>query len=115
MRIEGQEFIDQDVEIDGKKFVNCRFIGKSILIYRGGPVPDFPGCEMDPTVQIAYHDAAKRTIELLVYLAGSGAQDMVSGLIEMLMRASGLYDRLQEQIGEIVRQRLAAAKEDPSP
>ena len=53
----------EPVDVDGNRFVNCRFENTQ-LRYGGGMLPNFENCHFE-NVGWYFHDAALRTIQLL--------------------------------------------------
>lgn len=63
----GAEFRpQQEVQLDGIRFSECRFDG-AVLIYLGGPPPKFENCSFSG-VDLAFGGAAKDTIATLQWL-----------------------------------------------
>ena len=77
MNYEGQQ-LSGLVELDGNRFVRCRF-NDATLVYRGGPAPILTDCCFDPA-QIQFQDAAANTVSLLSAMARpeSGLRYMVA-------------------------------------
>ncbi|WP_022681622.1 hypothetical protein [Sphingobium bisphenolivorans] len=66
MIYEGQQ-LSGNVELDGNRFIKCRF-EHATLIYRGGEPPQLSECVFDPA-QIEFQNAAANTVRLLGAMA----------------------------------------------
>lgn len=64
--VQGRQFKNESVEIDGKKFVSCTFDGCS-LVYAGGDVEFGIGCTAQ-NCRPMFSGAAARTVRLLQVL-----------------------------------------------
>ena len=74
----GREFNGAKEHLDGNTYTQCTFTD-STLIYRGGAIPIFTGCEFDRCVW-GWEDGAGRTLEflrLVRHSMGSGGKQLV--------------------------------------
>lgn len=79
-RVEGKEFSDCALELDGRFFVNCRFT-RCKITYAGGVVPMFDGGTFD-SCSFEFTEAAERTIHMLGRLYKKGASGIVEGIFD---------------------------------
>ena len=71
MKIEGQTFQAERELIDGNEYVDCRFVG-TILVYRGGDLPDFTNCTFN-NYRVEFENAALNTLIMLQAMATPGS------------------------------------------
>jgi hypothetical protein len=85
--IDGETFLKSTVEIDGKFFKNCKLL-QSTLVYRGGDLPSFVGCEIG-NCTFKFEDSALRTLRFLNSMYGGGMKDVVDDFIKAIKQPSG--------------------------
>jgi hypothetical protein len=81
MRFEGQSFVGQTLELDGRHYLRCT-IRDCILLYRGTTDILLEQCALQDN-EFRYMDAAARTIQALqgIALAGPSGLDHVLKLV----------------------------------
>jgi hypothetical protein len=78
---------DEDVDVDGKTFKNCRFVG-SRIIYEGGEVPKFTNCIFE-RCQWVFDGPAENTIQYFALLyngLGPGGHELIEGIFDSIRR-----------------------------
>lgn len=73
--IRDREFRREDIELDGKTFIKCKFT-QCDLIYSGGDVPSLIGCQFNAT-NFRFKESAERTIQLLALFHQGGLASVV--------------------------------------
>jgi len=74
------QILTGEVEIDGRRFVNCRLEGVQ-LRYSGGDLPVFENCEVADNISWYFQGPALRTIQLLQAQNHQGAaQPLIDAL-----------------------------------
>lgn len=79
----GDSFSDQVIVVDGKNFGDCKF-SRCHLVYKGGAIPKFNGCQIDDCLWV-FDEGARGTIEmlhLLYHRFGACSQQMIEELFE---------------------------------
>lgn len=66
--VAGKTFENEDVEIDNKRFIKCKFIDCR-LIFSGGGLPLFDSCEFSGEPRFDFGDHAARTLQMIHVLA----------------------------------------------
>jgi hypothetical protein len=64
MTVSNKVFVNEEVSVDSREFVNCQFTNCT-FVYRGGELPKFSSCTIDGKTLWRLADGARRTIELL--------------------------------------------------
>ncbi len=78
---------DEDVEVDGQKFKNCRFV-RCRIIYNGGKVPEFIQCAFE-SCQWVFDGPAENTIQYFALLAtglGPGGSEVAESIFDSMRR-----------------------------
>jgi hypothetical protein len=75
-------FTNTSLEIDGNAYLDC-VIDHCVLIYRGGDLPSFSGCQISHNT-FRFEDAALRTITFLGVLNANGFQDVVQDFVRSI-------------------------------
>jgi hypothetical protein len=80
----GRVFEDQEVHVDGLRFIGCTF-KRCIFVYSGGALPNLDSCVSD-SCDWSLRGAASRTIELLrgLYISG-GLEGIVQGYLDYIV------------------------------
>lgn len=82
MRFEGGTFGEGKFIVDGGVFINCKF-SRTILVYKGGPPPNFDHCSFDD-VRWFFDESAGNTLQLLRGLYASPFKGMVEKMFEFV-------------------------------
>ncbi|MGA0601349.1 hypothetical protein ACO2Q3_11665 [Caulobacter sp. KR2-114] len=77
-------FNQETVVLDGEHFADCEF-RNCRLIYRGGEVPHFDGCQFEQC-DWKFEDAAARTLALLKRVWTAGGKSAVQLMIKEITR-----------------------------
>jgi len=85
-QVSGRSFSGEDVETDGRSFVDCSF-ANAALVYRGGEHPLFERCSFGPGVSWRFLGPALATVQLLQRIANdTGGETFIGKLF-----AKGVY------------------------
>ncbi|MFN0198296.1 MAG: HNH endonuclease [Planctomycetaceae bacterium] len=79
-----ETFKKQSIVVDGKKFTNCTF-EQCRLVYKGGELPAFSGCNL-PSCHWVFDESAANTIRMLhyIYHGFNGGHDWGKRTLEQL-------------------------------
>ncbi len=83
-RVENKIFQNERVMVDGKQFVNCDFVGAS-LVYSGGTIPAFEQCQFSG-VSLQFGDAAANTLRFLSGIRAGGFTPAVDRILEKVRK-----------------------------
>ncbi|NJL94067.1 MAG: hypothetical protein HC915_10220 [Anaerolineae bacterium] len=78
--VEKQVFGDEEVQVDGRQFKNCRFEGTT-LHYTGGALPAFINCQFN-AVSLGFGGAADHTLTFLRGLRKGGFAPAIDKIVK---------------------------------
>jgi hypothetical protein len=85
-QVHNMQFADQEINIDGKIYINCSFTNCR-LVYGGGDLPGFQSCRLINSV-FGFSESASRTVTFLSQAWHGGFDQMIESIF---MEIRGKY------------------------
>lgn len=97
--IENRHFEEEEVPLDGRRFVGCTFTD-CVLIYGGGPVSFDPIDLENP--EFRFVGSASRTFSFLNYMVQAGLELPVAGIVDQIFGKRAQFHFIERDGEEVL-------------